>query len=307
MQRFLNTPKYDKKYIFKNPSNLYKNLCNAYKTVKSLDKGIIEYKIDGYLKALLQPIQYVSFLSILSLTNQSIIADKASSLSVLMIELEEMPPNTTAQRCSLKKQNIAKDQLDELNLLLNIIHNPKRRSDFLVQITETKREIEAEKKEKQRLQKHVAIQAKSQEKNEVFGRKRRKQSAYNLVEHSMSTLSEKLADIVLPIDHFGSHLNSSSNVIDSELANQNFCYAGERLYNIWQQDYIHRKERAEEVHALLDENNRFLPLATKGRDSHFLNPIHILQYIEQTKLLGYQYYPSIFSELYSQLVCSIYN
>ncbi|CAG8636016.1 20687_t:CDS:1, partial [Cetraspora pellucida] len=134
------------------------------KTVKSLDKGIIEYKIDGYLKAPLQPIQYVSFLSILSSTNQFITADEASSLPVSIIELEELPPNITVQRSSLKKQNIAKDWLDELNLLLNIAYNPERRHDFLVQIIETKREIEAKKKERQKLQKHATAQVKSQEK-----------------------------------------------------------------------------------------------------------------------------------------------
>ncbi|CAG8540373.1 3144_t:CDS:2, partial [Cetraspora pellucida] len=37
--------------------------------------------INGYLKAPLQPIQYASFPSIPSSTNQSIIADEASSLS----------------------------------------------------------------------------------------------------------------------------------------------------------------------------------------------------------------------------------
>ena len=34
------------------------------------------------------------------------------------------------------------------------------------------------------------------------------QSAYNLVERSMATLSEKLARISFPVDHFGTHLNS---------------------------------------------------------------------------------------------------
>src|SRR5260363_120645 len=34
------------------------------------------------------------------------------------------------------------------------------------------------------------------------------QSAYNLVECSMCTLSEKLARIELPVDRFGSHFNS---------------------------------------------------------------------------------------------------
>jgi hypothetical protein len=53
------------------------------------------------------------------------------------------------------------------------------------------------------------------------------QSAYNPVEHSMATLFQKLASITLPIDKYGSHLNSQGQVVDSELTMKNFCYAGE--------------------------------------------------------------------------------
>ena len=55
------------------------------------------------------------------------------------------------------------------------------------------------------------------------------QSAYNPVERSMATLSQKLAGITLPIDKYGSHLNSQGKVIDSELAMKNMHYAGEAL------------------------------------------------------------------------------
>jgi hypothetical protein len=44
------------------------------------------------------------------------------------------------------------------------------------------------------------------------------QSAYNPIEQSMASLSEKLAGITLPIGEFGSHINSQGNVIDEELA-----------------------------------------------------------------------------------------
>ncbi|CAG8849560.1 17448_t:CDS:2, partial [Gigaspora margarita] len=61
-------------------------------------------------------------------------------------------------------------------------------------------------------------------------------------ERSMSILSEKLAGIVLPIDHFGSHLDSSRVIENIDLAKQNFHYFGERLCDIWQRDYIYSKE-----------------------------------------------------------------
>jgi len=44
------------------------------------------------------------------------------------------------------------------------------------------------------------------------------QSKYNPVKREMATLSGKLAGVTLPIDHFGSHLNSQGKVIDLELA-----------------------------------------------------------------------------------------
>ncbi|CAB4484137.1 unnamed protein product [Rhizophagus irregularis] len=64
------------------------------------------------------------------------------------------------------------------------------------------------------------------------------QSKYNPVERSMATLSGKLAGITLPIDHFGTHLNSQGKVINPELALQNFRYAGEALCDIWRRDLI---------------------------------------------------------------------
>ncbi|PKB92980.1 hypothetical protein RhiirA5_486688 [Rhizophagus irregularis] len=54
----------------------------------------------------------------------------------------------------------------------------------------------------------------------------------------MATLSGKLAGITLPIDHFGTHLNSQGKVINPELALQNFRYAGEALCDIWRRDLI---------------------------------------------------------------------
>ncbi|CAG8759073.1 2109_t:CDS:2 [Cetraspora pellucida] len=75
-----------------------------------------------------------------------------------------------------------------------------------------------------------------------------RQFVYNLVEHSMFTLLGKLADIVLPIDHFGSHLDSNSIIKNIDLAKQNFHYV------------------AEEAATLLAEYNEFLPPSIKGQD-----------------------------------------
>ncbi|CAG8830526.1 13953_t:CDS:2, partial [Gigaspora margarita] len=49
------------------------------------------------------------------------------------------------------------------------------------------------------------------------------QSKYNPVERGMSILSSKLAGIILPINHFGNHLDSQGKTIDTKLAAQNFA------------------------------------------------------------------------------------
>ncbi|CAG8695588.1 3137_t:CDS:1, partial [Scutellospora calospora] len=66
-------------------------------------------------------------------------------------------------------------------------------------------------------------------------------SAYNPVERSMASLSTKLAAIVLPINKYGTHLDSQGKVIDLELAEKNFKYAGNLLCNLWNKDKIFRK------------------------------------------------------------------
>jgi len=48
----------------------------------------------------------------------------------------------------------------------------------------------------------------------------------------MATLSSKLAGITLPIDDFGTHLNTQGKVINPELATQNFRHLGEALCEI---------------------------------------------------------------------------
>jgi hypothetical protein len=59
------------------------------------------------------------------------------------------------------------------------------------------------------------------------------QSKYNPVKRdTMVTLSKKLARIILLINHFGKHLNSQSNIINSKLAAQNFQHAGIVIFGI---------------------------------------------------------------------------
>ncbi|CAG8780836.1 45583_t:CDS:2 [Gigaspora margarita] len=122
----------------------------------------------------------------------------------------------------------------------------------------------------------------------------------------MSTLSGKLARIVLPINHFGNHFNSQGRTIDTELATQNFRHASTMLCDIWCHDPIFGKyvnatyvdEATDPFINLEFLFDGFLPPVTKARDSHYINPIH-LQYSDKFKIPDYDAHcPSISQTTY---------
>lgn len=58
-------------------------------------------------------------------------------------------------------------------------------------------------------------------------------SAYNRAERRMAPLSRLLSGLILPHDHYGSHLDSQRRTTDKELELKNFQYAGETLAEVW--------------------------------------------------------------------------
>ncbi|CAF0723868.1 unnamed protein product [Adineta steineri] len=64
------------------------------------------------------------------------------------------------------------------------------------------------------------------------------QSAYNIVEHRMAPLSHDLAGLILPHDHFGSHLNDSGVTTNIDLEKLNFRKAGQILAETWNQTIV---------------------------------------------------------------------
>lgn len=58
-------------------------------------------------------------------------------------------------------------------------------------------------------------------------------SAYNRVERRMAPLSRELAGLILPHDHFGSHLDERGVTIDEHLERSNFEFAGNVLAEVW--------------------------------------------------------------------------
>ncbi|CAF3854357.1 unnamed protein product [Rotaria sordida] len=64
------------------------------------------------------------------------------------------------------------------------------------------------------------------------------QTAFNVVERRLATLSQDLTGLVLPHDYFGTHLNVSGLTVDAEMEKQNFKATGEVLAEVWSMDLI---------------------------------------------------------------------
>lgn len=64
------------------------------------------------------------------------------------------------------------------------------------------------------------------------------QSAHNQVERRMAPLSHDLAGLILPHNHFGTHLDENGKTIDENLELKNFAKAGEILAEVWSGNYI---------------------------------------------------------------------
>lgn len=58
-------------------------------------------------------------------------------------------------------------------------------------------------------------------------------SSFNRVERRMAPLSHELAGLILPHEHYGSHLDNAGKTVDEELENANFAFAGRTLSEVW--------------------------------------------------------------------------
>ena len=58
-------------------------------------------------------------------------------------------------------------------------------------------------------------------------------SAFKRVERRMAPLSRELAGLILPHEHYGSHLDADGKTIDDELELANFAFAGRPLSEVW--------------------------------------------------------------------------
>lgn len=58
-------------------------------------------------------------------------------------------------------------------------------------------------------------------------------SAFNRVERRMAPLSRELAGLILPHEHYGSHLDANGCTVDEDLERENFAFAGNTLAEVW--------------------------------------------------------------------------
>ena len=60
-----------------------------------------------------------------------------------------------------------------------------------------------------------------------------RRSAFNRVERKTAPLSRELSGLILPHDHYGSHLDKKGNTVDPQLQKKNFDFAGKALADVW--------------------------------------------------------------------------
>lgn len=66
-----------------------------------------------------------------------------------------------------------------------------------------------------------------------------RRSAYNRIERKMVPLSRELSGLILPLDHYGSHLDAAGKTINTDQEQQNFGFAGQVPSDIWSEVEIH--------------------------------------------------------------------
>jgi hypothetical protein len=110
-------------------------------------------------------------------------------------------------------------------------------------------------------------------------------SAFNRVERKMAPLSKELTGLILPHDHYGSHLNDRGITIDAELEKRNFQFAGNTLAEIWSQLIVDNYPTVAEfidptASELLEEN--LLSRDQKWFDIHVQTSQYLTQIVKCT-------------------------
>lgn len=106
------------------------------------------------------------------------------------------------------------------------------------------------------------------------------QSAYNIVERRMAPLSRDLAALILPHDHFGSHLDKSLKCIDTNLEKANFERAGQVLASVWGKSIIDKEPVIAEY---IDPDHKYLSpssITENWKSIHVRSSQYLLQVVK---------------------------
>ncbi|CAG8493551.1 21802_t:CDS:2 [Cetraspora pellucida] len=136
-------------------------------------------------------------------------------------------------------------------------------------------------------------------------------SAYNLVKRSIASLSTKLASIVLPVNKYGTYLDSQSKkwdkIFEKPVMAKYIDMINILILDIisWEWIEIHVRvcrysldvkkcnnikccfpKRCKEAANLLVSYNGFFSSLVMGKDGYYINSIHLLEYLDKEKILG---------------------
>lgn len=105
-------------------------------------------------------------------------------------------------------------------------------------------------------------------------------SAFNRVERRMAPLSKELAGVILPHEHFGSHLNAELKTVDTELEKKNFEHAGKILSEIWSGILIDNYPVVCDFVSEERCDRQKTEVSSKWRDEHVMESQYCLQIVK---------------------------
>lgn len=108
-------------------------------------------------------------------------------------------------------------------------------------------------------------------------------SAFNPVERRMASLSRDLSGLILPHDHFGTHLDDQCRTNDINLEKKNFQKAGEILSEVWSENKIDGYDVFAEYISPADgteEGSKVLPLSEEWKCIHVRQSHYFLQIVK---------------------------
>ncbi|GBC42209.2 hypothetical protein GLOIN_2v1766467 [Rhizophagus irregularis DAOM 181602=DAOM 197198] len=231
MQAFLTTPKYNKFYVYKTPTNQYQRFCNAFGYYH------IESKIREYLAT---PIPIQGFMRINQLQpNTSQNPKSAQTNQVLQKPIEDIivadstpPPNAAAQRKAMETINTTNTKLAELQRIYNSTNDLEIRNNLLEHMATLKQVLHDEDNKIKKLKRQAGYQQKSRAKKARLLQKHQEVILYdspgrppfltqypNLIEHIHECIKFGAADKkrrkeiikVRTIRHLREDLNSKYN------------------------------------------------------------------------------------------------